>query len=117
MSSILYRKKSLDDEPSVFLDPNELSADGTVALTNFDFSGDAKLVAYSFSRFGTDWKKIKIRDVESGKDYPEILEGIWLPALGVPAASWTSDNKGFFYNVNCRLNLRNINEYFNEKSD
>lgn len=78
----------------MFLDPNETSADGTVAITSFVFSGDAKMVAYSFSTFGADWNKLKVRNVETGEDYPETLVG-----LKLSTTSWTSDNKGFFYNV------------------
>ena len=92
--SVYYRKKSLDDEPSVFLDPNEMSTDGTVAISSFTFSGDAKMVAYSFSESGSDWNKLKIRNVETGKDYPETLKG-----LKFSLTAWTSDNKGFFYAV------------------
>lgn len=89
----------MDDEPSVFLDPNGLSTDGTVAINSFDFSGDAKMVAYTMSKSGSDWNTLKIRNVENGEDYPETLEG-----LKFSYTSWTSDNKGFFYNVSAFCN-------------
>lgn len=101
--SVYYRQKSLNDTPSVFLDPNELSNDGTVAVTSFDFSNDGKMVAYSLAKSGTDWLKIKIRDVESGKDHPETLVGVKFSVT-----SWTSDNKGFFYNVSARRILCSV---------
>lgn len=84
----------MDDEPSVFFDPNELSADGLISITSFVFSGNAKMVAYTLSKSGSDWNKLKIRNVETDEDYPETLEGIKFSH-----ATWTSDNKGFFYNV------------------
>lgn len=84
----------MDDEPTVFLDPNEMSGDGTVTITSFGFSSDAKMVAYTFSQSGSDWNKLRIRNVETGKDYPETLEG-----LKFSTTSWTSDNEGFFYSV------------------
>lgn len=87
----------MNDTPSVFFDPNELANDGTVAIVSFDFSNDAKMVAYAFSKSGSDWCKLKIRDVEIGEDYPETLVG-----LKFSITSWTSDNRGFFYNV-CAL--------------
>lgn len=85
----------MDDEPSVLLDPNKLSKDGTVALSDFDFSEDGNLMAYSLSSSGADWVSIKIRNVETGADYPESLEHVKFSIT-----SWTNDNKGFFYAVN-----------------
>lgn len=104
--SVFYKQKSLDDEPSVLLDPNELSPDGTVAITVTAFSEDGTTLAYSFSEAGSDWNKIKILDVESGKDYPELLQRVKFSGI-----SWTHDNKGFFYNVKTQkkdLNHENI---------
>lgn len=85
----------MDDEPNVLLDPNKLSTDGTVALSDYDFSEDGNLLAYAYSKSGSDWHSIKIRNVRTGKDYPEILERIKFSKT-----TWTYDNKGFFYAVN-----------------
>ena len=84
----------------VFLDPNKLSTDGTVALDSLDFSEDGNLLAFSFSESGSDWTKIKIRNVETGEDYPEILEQVKFSTT-----SWTHHNKGFFYAVSVSLNI------------
>ena len=35
--SVLYRQSTLTSEPEIMLDPNTLSTDGTVALTNISF--------------------------------------------------------------------------------
>lgn len=91
----MYKLKSLDDDaPSVLLDPNEMSTNGTISLTSWDFSGDDNLVAYSFSNYGSAWESIKIRNVETGNDFPETLEG-----LKFSYTSWSDDSKGFFYSV------------------
>src|SRR6266511_2800032 len=43
---VLYTLTSLDVTPAVLLDPNRLSADGTVALTAYAVSDDGNLLAY-----------------------------------------------------------------------
>ncbi len=62
--SVLYMVKSLTGEPVVVLDPNALSADGTVALTGTSYTEDGTLLAYGLSSAGSDWQEIHIRDVD-----------------------------------------------------
>jgi len=79
-------------EPRLLLDPNTLSADGTVALTAYAPSRDGRLLAYALSRAGSDWREWRIRDVESGEDRADVLQ--WSKFTG---AAWTPDGKGFYY--------------------
>ncbi|KAF6211177.1 hypothetical protein GE061_014292 [Apolygus lucorum] len=90
--SVLYKLETLDGEPTVFLDPNALSPDGTVALSGVNFSEDGKTMGYGLSEKGSDWTSYYFKDVETGKDYPEKLEKTKYSYL-----SWTHDNKGVFY--------------------
>ena len=90
--SVLYTVTSLDAQPQLVLDPNTLSADGTVAVSGLQVSPDGKLLAYSLSASGSDWQEWKVRDVEAGKDLTDHLK--WVKFSG---ASWTRDGKGFFY--------------------
>ncbi len=90
--SVYYSVASLVDEPKLLLDPNTLSTDGTVALSGLSTSSDGKLVAYSLSASGSDWQEWKVRDVTTGKDLSDDLK--WVKFSG---ASWSSDNKGFYY--------------------
>jgi prolyl oligopeptidase len=90
--AVLYTVTSLDAQPQLVLDPNTLSADGTVALSGLQVSPDGKLLAYSLSASGSDWQEWKVRDVETGKDLSDDLK--WVKFSG---ASWTRDGKGFFY--------------------
>ncbi len=90
--SVLYTMTSLDAEPSLLLDPNKLSADGTVALAGSRVSHDGNLMAYGLAMAGSDWQDWKVRDVRTGKDLPDEVH--WVKFSG---ASWSGDNKGFFY--------------------
>ncbi|GJQ78270.1 hypothetical protein Trydic_g22113 [Trypoxylus dichotomus] len=90
--SVIYVLDNLKSEPKVFLDPNLLSADGTIALADSKFSEDGKTFAYGLSESGSDWLEIRFKDVESGKDYPEVLKKVKFTSL-----AWLHNNKGFFY--------------------
>jgi prolyl oligopeptidase len=84
--SVLYTVTSLDAQPQLVLDPNTLSADGTVAVSGLQASPDGKLLAYSLSASGSDWQEWKVRDVETMKDLSDDLK--WVKFSGV---SWTRD--------------------------
>ena len=71
--SVLYQQQNIGAEPNVFLDPNTFSKDGTVALGGIGFSKDGKKVAYSVSESGSDWRTIKIMNVETKEMYKEEL--------------------------------------------
>ena len=90
--NVLYRVDSLNGEPKVVLDPNLLSQDGTVALSGMSVSEDGKLLAYGLSSGGSDWQEWHVRDVETGRDLPDLLR--WVKFSN---AAWTHDNQGFFY--------------------
>ena len=90
--SVLYSTKSLDIEPTVLLDPNTLSSDGTVALKSYEVSPDGRYLAYSTSASGSDWVEWQVREISSGKDLSDHLK--WSKFSG---ASWSKDSKGFYY--------------------
>jgi prolyl oligopeptidase len=90
--AVLYQQTSLDTAPETLLDPNLLSQDGTVALSTWAVSDDARLLAYGTSASGSDWEEFRVRDVATGRDLPDHLK--WIKFSG---ASWTKDGAGFFY--------------------
>ncbi len=88
--SVIYIQKGLEGEPEVFIDPNELSKEGTVAINLIGFSNDDKYVAYSRQDAGSDWQEIFVMEVATKKQLPDHLK--WVKFSG---ASWKDD--GFFY--------------------
>ena len=60
---VMYVMDELGGEPRVFLDPNALSDDGTVALKGVFFSNNGKWAAYSISRSGSDWQEFYVIDL------------------------------------------------------
>ncbi len=90
--SVIYRAATPDGEAEIFLDPNKLSEDGTVALTGLTMSHDGKYVAYTISRNGSDWTEIFVIDTETGKLLEDHIE--WAKFTD---AAWYKD--GFFYSA------------------
>lgn len=90
--SVLYVQNTLDSEPEVFLDPNKLSEDGTVALTGISFSKDGKYFAYTISRSGSDWREVYVMDIATRKLLSDHIQ--WAKFSG---AAWQGD--GFYYSA------------------
>lgn len=90
--AVLYVKDGIDGKARVFLNPNTLSKDGTVALTDISFSNDNKYMAYSISRSGSDWREIFVKSTSTGKDLPDHI--LWAKFTNM---AWKGD--GFFYSA------------------
>ena len=90
--SVIYTMDRLDGEQRVFLDPNTLSSDGTVALKSLSFSNNGRWAAYAVSRSGSDWQEFYVIDLQTGQLTPDHIE--WAKFSG---ASWRGD--GFYYSA------------------
>ena len=90
--SVLYVQDSKRAKPRVLLDPNVLSADGTVALQSTDVTPNGRLLAYGVSVSGSDWQELRVRDVETARDLADTVRWVKFSTM-----SWTRDGKGFFY--------------------
>lgn len=90
--SILYRADSYDGTPEVFIDPNTLSDDGTVALTGVFQSPDGKYTAYTISRSGSDWTEIYVMDTATRQLLDDHI--VWAKFTD---AQWQGD--GFYYSA------------------
>lgn len=90
--NVLFRQDTLESEPTVLLDPNSWSKDGTVALSGTAFSDDGRYVAYGVQEAGSDWNTWKVMEIETGKVLDDEIR--WVKFSGV---DWTPDSAGFFY--------------------
>ena len=92
--SVIYRTKEPGEAGEVFLDPNKLSDDGTVALTDMSFSKDGRWFAYSAAASGSDWVEIRVMDTADKSLAADKIE--WVKFSG---ARWAPDSKGFYYSA------------------
>lgn len=89
--SVLYVQDGAG-KPRPLLDPNTLSADGTVALTQYEPSPDGALLAYATAAAGSDWNEFRVRRVADAADTGDVLTRIKFSGI-----AWTQDGRGFFY--------------------
>lgn len=106
--SVCYIQKGLEGQPEIFLDPNLLSADGTIRASILSISNDNRYAAISRGEAGSDWMEIRIMDIASKQELPDRIR--WVKFSD---AAWFGD--GFFY---CRYDqpapgeeLKAKNEY------
>ncbi len=88
--SVVYRQKD-NEEPEVFLDPNNFSEDGTTSLAGLSFSKNGKIAAYQISEGGSDWRKVIVMDAISKEIKEDTIIDVKFSGL-----SW-KENDGFFY--------------------
>lgn len=88
--SVIYIRKGIKGEEKVFLDPNKLSDNGTVAVNLTGFSKNRKYIGYALSSAGSDWQEIHIKEVATGNDLKDIIKYVKFSGT-----SWFGN--GFFY--------------------
>lgn len=86
--NILRRGPSSEQE--IFLDPNQLSSDGTINIGDVSVSSDGKYLAYSFSKAGSDWEEINIKNTLDGGLLKDSVQ--WVKFSGI---AWKDG--GFYY--------------------
>ncbi|MGP8034997.1 MAG: prolyl oligopeptidase family serine peptidase [Steroidobacteraceae bacterium] len=90
--SVLYVTEQLDGQGRVLFDPNTVSADATVALSQFTPDEQGNVVACATSDGGTDWQIWRFRRVSDGADLPDVVR--FTKFWGV---SWAHDGSGVYY--------------------
>ncbi|WP_439617918.1 prolyl oligopeptidase family serine peptidase [Shinella sp.] len=88
----LVVREGLDGQDRVLIDPNSWSEDGANALAEWSASEDGKRVAFATQEGGTDWRTIRVLDVETGAVLED--EVAWVRFTSI---SWATDGTGFFY--------------------
>ncbi len=104
---ILYYQESLKDTPKILLDPNQFDKEGKISLGEYSISKNGRYLAYAVSQGGSDWRKIYIKNIETGEIMPDSL--MWVKFSTI---AWYKD--GFFYSrypePNTNENLTDTNK-------
>ncbi len=90
--NILYVRDSVDGKGRVLIDPNRWATDGATALADWSASDDGTRLAYAVQDGGTDWRTIRVLDVNTGKVLGDAVK--WARFTTI---SWARDGSGFFY--------------------
>jgi prolyl oligopeptidase len=88
--AVLFMKEG--NEETVLIDPNTLSEDGTVAMTNYSFSKDGRFIAYATSAHGSDWQELHVIDIASGEKQEDHIQHVKFTDI-----AWAPDHSGFYY--------------------
>ncbi len=88
--SVIYIQKGLEGTPEVFLDPNQLSPDGTIRMNILSVSTDNKYAAISRGEAGSDWFEIRVMDIATKEELPDRVQ--WVKFSD---AAW--QGAGFYY--------------------
>jgi prolyl oligopeptidase len=76
----------------VLINPNSWAKDGATALAKWSTSDDGTRMAYAVQDGGTDWRTIRVLDVDTGKVLDDEVK--WARFTSI---AWTQDGSGFFY--------------------
>lgn len=90
--AVLFVRDGVDGQGRVLMDPNGWSKDGATALGEWAPSEDGKKLVYAIQDGGTDWRTVKVLDVDTGKVLDDDVE--WVKFSGL---SWAKDGSGFYY--------------------
>lgn len=105
--SVWYIQNGLNGDPEIFLDPNDLAADGTITISPLGASKNNKFLAYAINRSGSDWQEIGVMDIVTNKPLSDKLE--WVKFSGV---AWYGE--GFYYS---RYDIPENDKAFSNKNE
>ena len=95
---VLVALKSPEDTTSeqVLVDPNKLDTSGRTAIDFYVPSHDARMVAVSLSKGGSEDGSVHIYEIATGRELPDVVPHVNYPTAG-GSVTWSADNTGFFY--------------------
>ena len=88
--AVYFIQEGADGTPTILIDPNTLSADGTTRVAGLTFNKAGTRIAYMLSKAGSDWQQIRVVDVATRENLADVVD--WVKVSGI---AWHGD--GFFY--------------------
>lgn len=88
----IFSQTNLREDPHILVDPVFVSTKDQIRIGEYSVSKDSKLMAYQFSRNGSDWMEVKVIDVQDGMNLKDHLKGVKFSSL-----EWLGN--GFFYST------------------
>jgi prolyl oligopeptidase len=89
---VLYVREGVDGKDRVLVDPNQLAADGTIALDWYEPSESGKYLAYGTSPSGSEMSTLHILETKTGNPLPDTIERTRACSI-----AWMPDGSGFYY--------------------
>ncbi len=100
---VLCVRENASGENRVLIDPNMWSEDSADALGEWAASDDGRYLAFGVQTGGTDWRTLKVLDVDTGKELGDFVEWARFTTL-----VWTPDGSGFFYSRYPKPNAEDV---------
>ncbi len=88
----ILMQEGLSATPRVLVDPVSWSDDGTMALAEWEVSPDGRYMAMAVQDGGSDWRTLKVLDVETGKTLDDQVQWAKFTSL-----AWNGQSSGFYY--------------------
>jgi prolyl oligopeptidase len=88
----LYVRDGLAGQQRLLLDPNGWAKDGASALAEWMPSPDGRHLAYAVQEAGSDWRTLRLIDVDSGKPLDDEIRWVKFSQI-----AWDGRAQGFFY--------------------
>lgn len=88
----LYVREGLDGPQRLLIDPNEWAKDGASALAEWTPSPDGRTLAFAVQEAGSDWRTLRLLDVDTGKVLEDRIDWVKFSTL-----AWDGRGEGFFY--------------------